>query len=534
MNEVERFDLLLLGFRNDLARERTLRLVRGQPAGASGPQPLERETPLPYRLYTGLSQDEGFRLLRPLRECGAHARLVAALVAERGGEAVDEPRAARQPSSPRRASGTVLLLAALVLGIATSLRLSANPLWRGALPPAGPALSPLGSPRAVESSRLNEQAISLNASGEYETAAARLRDAIDQEPGREVLHDNLRIVLRNWAVEELNRGRPEKALDIAEDALRDDADPWLLGVAGVAHARMGEWRRAREVLERAVAQGLAEPATYFALGTTYRQLGNLEGAVEMLQRAKEAGASGGDFEATLSKLERELDVEWNFLELASPHFEVGFEDGENQAAARLVLQALEDAYFFVGQKLGYYPPQRTQVVLYSGEEFHDVTQSPSWTGGIFDGRIKLPVRGLDRGSPLLERTLRHEFAHVLVTLLSRNRTPVWLSEGVALWAEEDEDGEREAWAHDTIAGQHLLPLGDLERPFLELPESRVPIAYAESYLAVRTILDHHGAGRLRALLRALGDGESLDSAFRSVLAAHLARFEADLVRDLTG
>jgi hypothetical protein len=173
------------------------------------------------------------------------------------------------------------------------------------------------------------------------------------------------------------------------------------------------------------------------------------------------------------------------------------------------------------------------VVLYSGEEFHDITQAPGWTGGIFDGRIKLPVRGLRENSPLLVRTLRHEFAHVLVTLLTRNHVPVWLSEGVAIWAEEDEDGERSRWALQTVAGEHLLNLGDLEEPFMRLPEDDVSLAYAQSYLAVRSILDDHGSESLRRLLKALGEGTPVDAAFESVLAVHFGRFEADLVRALT-
>ena len=33
------------------------------------------------------------------------------------------------------------------------------------------------------------------------------------------------------------------------------------------------------------------------------------------------------------------------------------------------------------------------MVLYSKEQFRDVTQSPSWAGGLYDGRIRLPVAG---------------------------------------------------------------------------------------------------------------------------------------------
>jgi hypothetical protein len=401
------------------------------------------------------------------------------------------------------------------------------------LAPAEPRLSAIGAGADPASSRLNAEAVSLNAAGEFAAASERLRAALEKEPDRKVLRDNLRVVMRNWAVQELNDGRLGAAVEIAEEGLRMEEDAGLLAVAGVAYSRLGEWKTARDELERALALGAPEPAALVALGTTYRQLGDLEAAVEMLQRAKEAGAAGEEFEATLAKLERELDAEWDFDELNSAHFRVGFEGGQDDEAARVVLAQLEEAYFLVGGKLGYFPPQHTQVVLYSGEEFHDITQAPGWTGGIFDGRIKLPVRGLRENSPLLVRTLRHEFAHVLVTLLTRNHVPVWLSEGVAIWAEEDEEGERSQWALHTVAGQRLLNLSDLEQPFMRLPEDDVPLAYAQSYLAVRTILDDYGSDGLRRLLATLGEGTKIDAAFESVLAVGLGQFEADLVHALT-
>jgi hypothetical protein len=254
----------------------------------------------------------------------------------------------------------------------------------------------------------------------------------------------------------------------------------------------------------------------------------------MFQQAREAGAAGEDFEQALEKLERELDAEWGFSELISPHFQIGFAEGENREAARIVLASLEDAYFTVGRKLDFYPAERTPVVLYATEQFYDITQAPSWTGGVYDGRIKLPVRGLVEDDPLLDRTLRHEFGHVLITALSLNRAPVWLSEGTAIWAEEEQDGDREAWALEVIEGKPLLQLSGLNRPFLHLSENEMPLAYAQSYLAVRAILDTHGPSRLRDLIVAIGQEPNVEAAFERVLGTQLLTFERDLLSHLAG
>jgi tetratricopeptide (TPR) repeat protein len=381
---------------------------------------------------------------------------------------------------------------------------------------------------------LNSEAIALSEHGEFSEAVDRLHSAMKGEPAEPTLQRNLRAVLHNWAVAELNAGRPERAADLANQALDLGSDSRLYLVLGVARSRLTEWDDARASLEKAAELGGIDAQTAIALGRVYQQLGLRERAVEMFQRARDLGVRDDDFTTVLTRLERELDAEWDYAELPSPHFTISFAEGKNYEAARNVEDSLERAYFTVGRKLEYYGSDRTPVVLYDEEEFHDITQAPTWMGALYDGRIKLPVRGLDHGSELLDRTVRHEYAHVVVSQLTKGRCPVWLNEGVAIWAEEQTDGERVEWAQRTISDQELFHLGQLNDAFTDLPPSRVPIAYAQSYLAVRALLDAEGGYRVRALLSAIGNGQDPAAAFESVMSRSLADFEGDLVRGLTG
>jgi hypothetical protein len=104
---------------------------------------------------------------------------------------------------------------------------------------------------------------------------------------------------------------------------------------------------------------------------------------------------------------------------------------------------------------------------------------------------------------------------------------------VAIWCEEDRDGDREDWAYQALAGEILFPLSELEGSFTGLPPERVRVAYAQSYLAVRALADRSGGRPLRELLSALGDGKRLDQAMLAVYSRNLAAFEAEFVRQLT-
>jgi len=535
------FDLLLLGYRNDLARERVLAYLRDLPEEQGGAIVVERDAELPRVLRTGIDDTTGLRLIAELRDRGAQVRLVSTAPTP---QARPRPIAPPPPPAPARAGDSNpsrLLLLLVLLGLAATTYFRFLPPARPLPPVANPAAAPQSAPLFpaqldAAPHRLNDEAVRLNANGQFADAAGKLRQALERAPEEVALRHNLRTVLHNWAVAELNANHTDAAVKLLEQGLALEEDSSLLAALGIARVRQGEWSAARTALERAVGLGASDPYTLIALGKVYRQLGEREAAVEMFHRARESGAGGPDFEQTLARLERELDAEWDFTEMRSPHFQIAFAGGarESNAAAQAVASGLEDAYFHVGRKFDLYPGDRVPVVLYSSEDFHDITQTPSWTGGVYDGRIKLPSRGVEDGdSAVLERTLRHEYGHVLVNQLSRNRAPVWLNEGVAIWCEEEADGDREDWAYQTLAGQVLFPLRDLEGSFTRLPGDRVHIAYAESYLAVRALLEHSSGRALRELLATLGDGKSLDESMRGVYSRNLAAFEAQFIHDLT-
>jgi tetratricopeptide (TPR) repeat protein len=518
------FELVLLAYRNDLARERTIAFLARLPGEFGGPVAIRRDTALPHTLLAGLDHQRGLRLAGELRERGAQVQLRSA------DDIATAPRV-----QPRAFAASK----ALVIGLAILATLAAMRVLQ-VRPPALPPTSDQGSSPDVGQPdepllrhHLNDRAVELNAAGEFAQAAEHLRAAIREAPGEDTLYANLVTVLRNWAVSEINAGRPAQAVELLRETLEHTDAPGILALMGIAQERVGDWHEAEGTLQRAIQMGTGDPMAFVALGRVYRQQGDRQGAVEMFQRARDSGATGRDFDSMLSRLERELDAEWDFVEFSTPHFRLSFAQGENHAAAQVVSQVLEDAYFAVGRKLDLFPDTPTEVVLYASEDFHAVTQTPDWTGGVYDGRIKLPVRGITGGSKLLERTIRHEYGHVLVTLLGNGRVPVWLNEGIAIWAEEDADREREDWARDTIAGRRLFSLAELDPPFTGLPPDRVQIAYSQSYLAVRLILDDFGERRLLELLRASGSGAPLAASFETILSVELGAFESTLIRKLT-
>ena len=53
-------------------------------------------------------------------------------------------------------------------------------------------------------------------------------------------------------------------------------------------------------------------------------------------------------------------------------------------------------YSRIGKTLNSFPTETLTVILYTNREFHDITRSPAWATGNYDGRIRIAVGG---GSP---------------------------------------------------------------------------------------------------------------------------------------
>ncbi len=531
------FDVLLLGYRNDVAQARTLEFLDQLPLTLAT-APVGRNADLPQRLFTALGREQAQRLRAALEACGAQVELVPVDVGE--AQALVTPPPAETPATPSRTSWPSVLL--LVLALA-----AAGYLWRGVgtAPPRRPPLPPRAAapdealvahsaePEAPDR-ETPRAAAALAAARDFPDTVARLENALRETPDDPVLTRNLQTVLLNWGIANLAAEHFDEAAARLQAAAQLGERAEVLRALGITQLREGDFAAAATTLEHSLRLAPNDANTLLALAQAYLKQDQRPQALDLLQRAKEAGVRNTDLDKQVERLSREVDAEWDFVQTDSAHFRVSFADSEDTRAVRVVLAALEDAYFTVGAKFAYYPGDRTPVVLYTQQDFHNITQTPGWAGAAFDGRIKLPVRGLQADDAQLPRVVRHEYAHSLITPLSNGRAPVWLNEGLAVWAEETEEGEREAWAKQKIAGQELFTLAQLNSSFVPLPAERAEVAYAQSYLAVRALIDQYGARKIPALLTNIGSNRTLSDAFAATYPGDLAGFEERWLQGLTG
>ncbi len=309
----------------------------------------------------------------------------------------------------------------------------------------------------------------------------------------------------------LDAGRVPEALAAFEAALRLDPQqpPVLLGAGIAAHLR-GREDEARRFLVDALKlnPGLTEAS--LVLGAVLYQSGDIDGAIDAYQQAL---AHTPDHPRLVQQLEawrKEAALHSGFGRKLANYFTVLFEGPAEAQLAERALAILEAAYLRIGTALYTYPTEVITVVLYTREQFHDITQSPEWAGGAFDGRIRMPVQGALADAAEFGRVLTHEFTHALVRSIAGRGVPYWLDEGLAVRFEGTDPERNRARLR---ASGPSLPLGRLECSFAGLSAKDAAAAYAVSAAAVDRMFEAAGAPAVVSLLEAIGRGVPFAEAF---------------------
>lgn len=332
----------------------------------------------------------------------------------------------------------------------------------------------------------------------------------------------------------LGQGDARGAREAFEESLRyiDDDPASYLGLA-LANYHLREDRETERALHRALELDPRLKIAYQVLGDMAHRKEDLASAAANWEKALEIDPSDGALRARLERIRKEHRTEKDFNQDITSHFSIKYEGREKIEAGRIVLRILEDAYGEVGRALSSYPEREIGVILYSNRQFQDVTDAPGWSGGIFDGKIRIPIGGIESETPGLRRLLVHEYTHAVIRSITPRRVPTWLNEGLAQYFEGREVGphQRELLRQLIQAGQ-VPALTELEGSFLGLNGPQASYAYLLSLSAVRHLVDRYGMYRARMVLDELSSGADPSRAVNNALLISLQEFERGWKRSL--
>jgi hypothetical protein len=280
-------------------------------------------------------------------------------------------------------------------------------------------------------------------------------------------------------------------------------DPVLLMGAGASANLQGRPQDAMAKLERALEVEPRLTNASWLLGQIAYHEGDVDLAIKTYTNALKYKPNDADMARALADWRKEADVHSTFEERRYDRFRVQFEGYADEAVASQATTILNAAFWRVAQKLGEYPSNAIVTILYTNKQFRDVTRAPEWSGGLYDGRIRIPVEGARSDAALFEHVLTHELTHAIVANVAPRGVPTWLHEGLAQYFDgTDVEGARRRMK----AAGTSVPLDRLEGNFMSLNAAQARVAYDESLLAVAVLFDRPGFGWAQ-LLHQLGNGQ---------------------------
>lgn len=375
-----------------------------------------------------------------------------------------------------------------------------------------------GEDHRATSLELNEQAIALVKLGSYEEAIKLFREARMLMPADPTLRKNLAATHSQLGVKYVVEGKLTEAIAQLRMAVSLEPGTGLYHLnLGIALVRAKQADEAVQSFEKAIRVDPKSALAYYELGNLKYREGQLDDAVKHLTRAAGIDRGNTDYRDALARAKREHSAEKRFTKQESAHFILSWDGEQDASLGARVLRVLEDAFEKTGVDLEIYPKGKVRVVLYTTTEFRKVTGVHGWVTGLYDGRIRIPVKDFSEAEREIRGTIYHEYTHVAVQSIT-TRCPAWLNEGLAQVYEERPRTAAAARVRSAARSRKLIPILNLRLPFTRFSDVETArLAYAQSLCLVLYIMDQHGPDRIGRFLRHLGEGmpehEAAEDAF---------------------
>lgn len=301
--------------------------------------------------------------------------------------------------------------------------------------------------------------------------------------------------------------------------------------AGDALARRYLFAEAVELYRKAVAIDAEDAAAHNGLGTALSRLAKLEEAKPVLERAFELD-SYNVWTANLLDL---FDSYKEYDTLRTKHFLIRLHRDDTEIVGPYAMDLAEAAYRAIAPRYKFAADFPITIEIFPKHDDFAVRcfglpGSQAFLGICFGPLITMnSPRARPVGSFNWSETLWHEFAHVVHLLLSKNRVPRWLAEGIAVYetslANRAWDMNMHFAAIRALEKDGLIPLNELNSGFVGDPR-RVTFSYYQASEMVAFIVERYGFDKLLDLLKSYRDGLETPQAIKQVLSLTPEAFDA--------
>ncbi len=317
------------------------------------------------------------------------------------------------------------------------------------------------------------------------------------------------------------------------------------GLAGAMRAlQRDDAESARAALEPFLETRPDDPRVRLVAGVLRLHEQRYDEAVGLLEEAaRELPDEAGEW---LPVARAGRDVTRGHVRAEGRHFVVSTPRGKDEILVPYLLETLEAQRRALEKELGGVPAGKVTVELVESTRdlarLSTLTEDEIRTSGTiavckFSKLMVTSPKALLRGYDWLD-TAAHEYVHYVVTRRTRNRTPIWLHEGIAKWSESlwrGPGGELSPYSaallRDAVRRGRLIGFEEMHPSMAKLPsQEAAALAFAEVTTAVEYLHARGGPPLLGRVLDSIAGGLRAEEAVARAVSAPFDAFLSDWKR----
>ena len=261
---------------------------------------------------------------------------------------------------------------------------------------------------------------------------------------------------------------------------------------------------ARSTLERALVDHPDDADLHALLGDVYNGEERTQEALAEWRKAYDLKPNDG-LKGKIDKLSRERSIDGSYRQSDAAHFTLKYGEHGGPDLGAQILDYLEGQFRVLETRFDHYPLQPIIVILYPQRQFYEATQADSNVAGLYDGKIRVPIGGLQQLNAEARHVLVHELAHGFIAGKSHGTAPRWLHEGLAQRIEGKSTG--------TATGVSLA------KEYQALPDKESwgqAFTYPSALSLAEYLEDRIGFPALLDVLETMAKGDTAEASFEKV------------------
>ncbi len=239
---------------------------------------------------------------------------------------------------------------------------------------------------------------------------------------------------------------------------------------------------ALEIAENHLVNAPKDALVLALAGLACQRMDNIECARNYWRGALEL-SSDASIESLMKRAEREKAADKGSERKVGARVYLRFErEAVNPQLAQAMLGALDEEYSRISAQLGCRAAEKVTAIVQSRQAYLQSTAAAEWSGGLYDGRIHIPVASSANVDARTRQVFAHELVHVCLSELGQ--WPAWLQEGLAQkYSGESVDPSIRGQVEALIEAGKIPKLAQMGRTFSRLSSQHAQVAYAVAAVA---------------------------------------------------